>query len=130
MKPPQNLKALRQALGFFNFYRRFVYNFAGIARPLTRLTRKNTEFIWSTECQNSFDTLKKCLLSPPIVGFPRNTEPFRIYTDASQFSCAALLAQIQDGEEEEEEEEGEKVLVDVNVVWSLRRWSSWLLLCL
>ena len=59
IKPPHNLKALRQALGFFNFYRRFVYNFARIARPLTRLTRKNTEFIWSTECQNSFDTLKK-----------------------------------------------------------------------
>ena len=38
---PQNVRDIRSFLGFANYYRRFVKNFAGMAGPLTDLTRKN-----------------------------------------------------------------------------------------
>ena len=41
-------------LSLANFYRQFVHRFADIAHPLTDLTRKDTEFVWSTECAASF----------------------------------------------------------------------------
>ena len=36
-------------LGLANFYRRLIKGFAGIARPLTDLTRKDVPFQWSHE---------------------------------------------------------------------------------
>ena len=38
---PQNVRDIRSFLGFANYYRRFVKNFAGVAGPPTDLTRKN-----------------------------------------------------------------------------------------
>ena len=41
---PEDVKGVRSFLGFANYYRRFIQNFAAIADPLTSLTRKDT---WS-----------------------------------------------------------------------------------
>ena len=53
-----------------SYYRRFINNFATIARPLTNLTKKKQPFIWSHEQQVSFDTLKNDLISPPVLCHP------------------------------------------------------------
>ncbi|EFQ85321.1 hypothetical protein PTT_19763, partial [Pyrenophora teres f. teres 0-1] len=36
---PKTLKDVQAFLGFANFYRRFIYGFSDIAKPLTHLTR-------------------------------------------------------------------------------------------
>ena len=41
-------------LGLANFYRRFVKGFAGIAKPMTNLTRKDKDFMWGTEEEAAF----------------------------------------------------------------------------
>ena len=41
-------------LGLANFYRRFVKGFAGIAKPMTDLTRKDKDFTWGTEEEAAF----------------------------------------------------------------------------
>ena len=43
---PQNTKDVWSFLGFANYYRRFVKNFAGVADPLTDLTRKGIPRQW------------------------------------------------------------------------------------
>lgn len=43
---PSCLNEVQQFLGLCNYYRKFVRNFAGIARPLSDLTRKDVEFSW------------------------------------------------------------------------------------
>jgi hypothetical protein len=44
---PKNLKDVQQFLGFANFYRRFIKNFSGVARPITDLTQnKGLDFHW------------------------------------------------------------------------------------
>lgn len=80
-------------------YKKFIRNFSQITRPLTLLTRKNQPFIWSEECQKSFEHLKLLLASEPILTLPRDDCVFVLDTDASSISLGAVLSQIQDGQE-------------------------------
>ena len=41
---PKDVKGIRSFLGFANYYRRFVQNFAAIVEPLTSLMRKDVEW--------------------------------------------------------------------------------------
>jgi hypothetical protein len=96
---PKNLKQTRSYIGLCSFYRRFIPNFSKICQPLTKLTCKDTTFIWSEECQESFELLKQALLHSPIVAFPDYTKNFILYTDASGKSLSGILHQTQEGKE-------------------------------
>ena len=47
---PTSTKEVQQFLGLANYYRRFIKDFAQIAKPLHKLTEQ-TSFLWTTECQ-------------------------------------------------------------------------------
>lgn len=96
---PCNVTELRSFIGFCSYYRKSVPNFAVLAKPLHALTEKGTKFIWSSDCQKSFETLRNRLISAPILAHPDFTEPFILDTDASDMAVGAVLSQIQDGEE-------------------------------
>nr|GEX16894.1 hypothetical protein [Tanacetum cinerariifolium] len=57
---PTTVKGVRSFLGHAGFYRRFIQDFSKIARPMTHLL-KETPFVFSKECIDAFDTLKKKL---------------------------------------------------------------------
>ena len=96
---PNRVKAVRQFVGFVEYYRRFVKNFSELAEPLVALTRKGAPFVWTNEQQTAFDALKACLLSAPILGFPTEEGRFVLDTDVSQFAVGGVLNQIQNEEE-------------------------------
>ncbi|XP_028299789.1 uncharacterized protein LOC114461699 [Gouania willdenowi] len=96
---PQNVSEVRQFVGLASYYRRFVENFATIARPLHELTQKYARFHWTPECQEAFDRLKKMLTSAPVLGYPLDDGDFFLDTDASDWGIGAVLSQVQ-GEEE------------------------------
>jgi len=56
---PSTVKQVRGFLGFGNFYRQFIQNFSDIAQPLNELLKKDRKFVWTPECQSSFDEMKK-----------------------------------------------------------------------
>ena len=58
---PEDVKGVRSFLGFANYYRRFVQNFAAIVDPLTSLTRKDVEWQWGPYQRRAFQQLKKKL---------------------------------------------------------------------
>ena len=96
---PRNVSEVRSFLGTCSYYRRFIQGFADIARPLHQLTEKNTDFIWSEQCQTAFDCLKKSLVNAPILGYPCISGTYILDTDASGYGIGAVLSQIQDGQE-------------------------------
>ena len=96
---PKTLKQIRSFVGFCNYYRRFVRDFAQIARPLTDLKKKDARFEWNSDCQLSFDRLRVELDTAPVMQFPRFDYPFIIATDASKVSLGAVISNVVDGVE-------------------------------
>ncbi|GJY52952.1 reverse transcriptase domain-containing protein [Tanacetum coccineum] len=76
-----------------SFYRRFIKDFSKISRPMTHLLEKNTPFIFSEECIQAFQTLKKKLTEAPILIAPDWEQPFELMCDASDFAIGAVLGQ-------------------------------------
>jgi hypothetical protein len=93
LPPPTNVKGVHSFLGHAGFYRRFIQNFSQIARPLTHLLAKNATFIFTEECLQSFHTLKKALVSAPVIQPLDWHLPFEILCDASDYDVGAVLDQ-------------------------------------
>ena len=96
---PQNVKDVRAFLGLSSFYRRLVPNFADIAKPLTTLTRKDQKFVWGPSQQQAFQSMKDKLCTTPVLAYPNFKLPFILATDASGVGVAAILSQVQNGQE-------------------------------
>nr|GFB60402.1 reverse transcriptase domain-containing protein [Tanacetum cinerariifolium] len=93
---PTTVNGIRSFLGHACFYRRFIKNFSKIARPITRLLEKDTPFIFSQECVEAFQILKRKLTEAPILIAPDWDMPFELMCDASDFAIGAVLRQHQD----------------------------------
>jgi len=90
--PLRRLKDVQSFLGFANFYRRFINNYSKIIIPLTRLTRKDTPWLWSEDCQQAFDTLRLVFMSVPILTHWDPNAPIFIESDASDYALATILS--------------------------------------
>nr|GEU77884.1 hypothetical protein [Tanacetum cinerariifolium] len=87
---------LCNAPGHAGFYRRFIKDFSKISKPMTRLLEKDTPFIFSQECVEAFQTLKRKLIESPILIAPDWDMPFELMCNASDFAIGAVLVQRQD----------------------------------
>ncbi|GJR85495.1 reverse transcriptase domain-containing protein [Tanacetum coccineum] len=87
------VKGIRRFLGHAGFYRRFIKDFSKISRPMTHLLEKNTPFIFSEECIQAFQILKKKLMEAPILIAPDWDQPFELMCDASDYAIGAVLGQ-------------------------------------
>ncbi|GKB68821.1 reverse transcriptase domain-containing protein [Tanacetum coccineum] len=91
---PTTIKGVRSFLrSLCGFYRRFIKDFSKISRPMTHLLEKNTPFIFSDECIQAFQTLKKKLTEAPILIAPDWDLPFELMCNASDFAIGAVLGQ-------------------------------------
>nr|GEU72194.1 reverse transcriptase domain-containing protein [Tanacetum cinerariifolium] len=80
-------------LGHAGFYRRFIQDFSKIARPITHPLEKETQFIFSKECIQAFNPLKKKLTEAPILVAPDWDLPLETMCDTSDFAVGAVLGQ-------------------------------------
>ncbi|GJT58922.1 reverse transcriptase domain-containing protein [Tanacetum coccineum] len=91
---PTSVKGVRSFLGHAGFYRRFIQDFSKIARPMTHLLEKETPFVFSEECVDSFNTLKRRLTEAPILIAPDWDLPFELMCDASDFAIIHAIGAV------------------------------------
>jgi hypothetical protein len=82
--PPTTTSEIQSFLGLAGYYRRLIKDFSKIAKPIEKLLEKNKAFEWTVECQASFEELRKCLTSAPVLVLPDLTKKFDIYCDVSR----------------------------------------------
>ena len=87
---PADISQLRSFLGLSNYFRKFIYNYAGICAPLYKLVQPNKPFVWTAECDKAFQKLKDALTSPPVLTIPDINRPFELICDASMIRLAAV----------------------------------------
>ena len=90
---PRTPTEVKSFLGLAGYYRRFVQDFSKIATPLMRLTRKTEKFEWTTKCKESFQELKRRLITAPVLTLPVASREFIIYSDASHKGLGCVLMQ-------------------------------------
>ena len=90
---PTSLHELRSFLGFAQFYRRFIPNFADLLMPLAYFTRKDVPFVWDVEAEADMQALKAAFLSVGCLTHPDYNLPFVLHTDASDVATGATLSQ-------------------------------------
>ena len=111
-KIPDNDKDLHSFLGLAGYYRKFVKDFAKIAKPLydilnvnrskrriktTQEDKRAFKDKWTPTCTEAFETLKHKLTSAPVLGFPDFETPFILEVDSSLEGIGAVLSQKQNG---------------------------------
>jgi hypothetical protein len=92
-EPPKTVKEIRSFLGLVGYYRRFIEGFSKILKSLTTLLEKDREFKWTNAYQDSFEELKRRLMTAPVLVMPDLQKGFDIYCDASRQGLACVLMQ-------------------------------------
>ena len=120
-KQPKTVGEVRQLMGFLSYYRRYIPNFAYLAKPLYELLNKPktenkskytarrvpdkrnrqlpsaTAIVWTETHQQSLRELIGHLTNPPIMAYPDYEKLFIVHTDACKDGLGAVLYQRQDG---------------------------------
>jgi hypothetical protein len=90
---PRGLRDIQSFIGFANFYRQFIKGFSKIAKPLSDSTKGSPkDWIWTDAMTQSFEKLKHCFTTAPIL---THFDPHRkciVETDASDFALGGTLS--------------------------------------
>ena len=98
LNPPKTPKNCKQFCGMVNFLSVFLKDLQLKLAPIYQLTRKGIPWVWSEECQQAFEDIKKCLTTPPVLVMPNKTGHFVLVSDTSTIGCGGTLYQAIDGE--------------------------------
>ncbi|GET66741.1 retroviral-like aspartic protease 1 [Rhizophagus irregularis DAOM 181602=DAOM 197198] len=100
LKPPKNIKQIREINGLCSYYRKFVKGYSKIVKPIMELTRKNVPFVWTDKQQKALEELKEKLINYPILQHPNFEKEFILITDASGEGLGAILEQLDENNRE------------------------------
>ena len=92
---PTTVSEIWSFLGLAGYYRRFIEGFSKIAKPMTELLKKDKKFVWTEDCERSFNELKIRLTSVPVLTLADIYRSFDVYCDASKKGLGCVL--MQDG---------------------------------
>ena len=86
-------KEIKSFVGLANYFRRFVLGFSTLVAPLTNLTKADTPWGWTPECEISFQKLKDMLCTAPVLALPNPSLQHTVISDASLVGTRAVLVQ-------------------------------------
>lgn len=95
---PKTGKEIQRFLGFCNWYRRYIQNYANIMKPLYEIAKNKIikEELWTDDHQKAFERIKNCMTNAPILRNPIWGRKMSILTDACEKGVGAILTQIDD----------------------------------
>ncbi|XP_064464403.1 uncharacterized protein K02A2.6-like isoform X2 [Ornithodoros turicata] len=82
---PVNKQQLRSLLGLVNYYGKFVPQLSTIAFPLNRLLCNKATWLWSPECEHSFNKIKEVITTAPVLAHYSSYLPLQLAGDASPY---------------------------------------------
>jgi len=86
------MKDIRKFLGLTNYYRRFIKDFAQVARLLNMLTRKDEKWWWEKAQQKAFDELKQVFITKLVLAAPDLDKESRVEANASNYATGGVLS--------------------------------------
>jgi len=89
---PQCVKDVQKFLGLANYYRRFVKNFAKIAKPLHQLVRKDEKWNWESKQEEAFTQLKEIFTTEPVLAALDLDKEMRVEVDALDYATGGVLS--------------------------------------
>jgi hypothetical protein len=93
---PTSKKEVQYFMGIINFIRRFVPDFATMAKPIHNLLKKDRSFSWTNDIEKDFLGIKKEINSASVLAKPDFEKEFIIYTNATEEAMSAILLQNDD----------------------------------
>lgn len=121
-KTPKTVNEVRRLMGFLNYYRRYIQDFARVAKPIYDLMKtseqvpnhsakkkakigklspgqlpSNHPVTWTEVHQAAMEKLIETLTSLPVMSYPDFTSPWILHTDASEAGLGSVLYQRQNG---------------------------------
>lgn len=87
------MKQLQRFLGLTGYFRKFIGGYATISKPLTKLLQKEVEYVFGEEQRSSFNTLKRVLVTDPVLKIYDEKAETELHTDASKDGYGAVLMQ-------------------------------------
>jgi len=97
LPPPSNLLQIQKLQGKANFLRRFIPNYAELAKGYARLLKKEVPFDWDQVAQASFDALKESLMKASLMYALDYQKAFNLYLAAADTTIAMVLVQEDNG---------------------------------
>lgn len=102
-KRPETVKQVKSFVGLCSYYRKFIKNFATISAPLSDLTKgdpkSNTKVKWNDKAEESFNKLKECLCTAPVLSLYKENSETIVEIDASSTGIGGVLYQINEKNE-------------------------------
>ena len=97
---PRNVSELRSFLGLVNYYGKFMENLATILHPLNELLRKETNWKWTRECEQAFNSCKAQLVEGSFLVHYDVSKPMKLACDASPYGVGAVISHVLSNGEE------------------------------
>ena len=90
---PTDVKGLWKFLGLAAYLHKYSRNYAEMTVYLSRLLKQTEKWVWSTECQHSFEGIKQSLIRSPVLAIADQYRPSHVVCDTSDFSIGCALMQ-------------------------------------
>jgi len=89
-KATLHTQSLRSFLVLCSYCSEFISNFCTLAEPLQNLLRRGNRWIWEEEQWKGFIKLKELMSQAPVLGCPKFSKPFLLYSDGSDVGIGAV----------------------------------------
>ncbi|KAK3770331.1 hypothetical protein RRG08_029984 [Elysia crispata] len=96
MQTPKDVHDVRRFCGMVQYLAKFLDKLSDRLQPLRELTKKDTQFSWSSECETAFNEIKNLIAKTPVLRFYDPNKPLEVQVDSSKDGLGACL--MQDGQ--------------------------------